>query len=515
MKKNYVLIPLLVLFFAGLLSAQVEQRYTHEVFTDSEIKTSLDVQYGVNATIFPLLFLGASEFVPEQLLMDVYEPDPAVDTMTNRPVVLVVHGGDALPRIVNNACWGDKQDSVTIVTARRLARMGYVAVAPNYRLGWNPLATTQDAFLDGLVDAGVRIQQDMKACARFLRMDAAELGNNYGIAPDKMTIWGTASSAGTYSGFAAYINEIEETQTPTWFVQDSLGNIFNTFNEMEAGNLDGTAVGINALGDTTNYVNWPDYSSRFQLAVLGSAIALDTGALDPGEPPLIQMGNPNSVVTAVPEGPIQLPTTGEVVAFVQLSQGMIQEAVNKGLNDEWINAGLSDPYTLAQQAHPRFGAWEGWLPLSGDPENEYPWVWWDTENCPVSAQSFEVLPAADRNLGLLQIDTMTSYFGIRACVTLDLGCDLSGVSPVKDIVLEDNLVKMAPNPTQGFLKIESTDPGRMIEDITVVAIDGRIMQRYRVENSRFLQDDLQLAAGLYTVIVRFEDGIVPKKLLIH
>ena len=515
MKKNYVLIPLLVLFCTSLMFGQVEQRYTHEVFTDAEIKASLDIKFATNATLLPILFQGATEFLPEDLFMDVYEPDPATDTARSRPVVLVVHGGDALPRIANNACWGDKQDSVTIVTARKLARMGYVAVAPNYRLGWNPLATTQDAFLDGLVDASVRIQQDLKACARFLRMDEAELGNTYGIAPDKIAIWGTASSAGTYSGFAAYINDIEETQTPTWFVTDEDGNISNTYDAEQAGNLDGTVVGTLPNGDTTNYVNWPDYSSRFQLAVLGSAISLDSGSLDLGEPPLIQMGNPNSVVTAVPEGPIQLPTTGEVVAFVQLSQGMIQEAVNKGLNDAWINAGLSDPYTQAQQAQPRFGAWEGWLPLHGDPENEYPWVWWDTLNCPVSMQSFDVLPNADRNLGLLQIDTMTAYFGVRACITLDLGCDLSGVSPVKDIVLEDNLVKMAPNPTRGFLTVESTDAGRMIEDISIVAIDGRIMQRYRVQNDRFQKDDLQLAAGLYTVIVRFEDGIVPKKLLVH
>ncbi len=514
MKKNYVLIPLLLLLFTGL-TAQIEQRYTDEVFTDDQIKVTLDEQYAVNATIFPLLFLGGTEFVPENLLMDVYEPDPAVDTVSSRPVVLVVHGGDALPRLANGACWGDKQDTVTIVTARKLARMGYVAVAPNYRLGWNPLATTQDAFLDGLVDAGVRIQQDMKACARFLRMDEAERGNTYGIAGDKMTIWGTASSAGTYSGFAAYINELEELQTPTFFVQDSMGNIFNTFNEMEAGNIDGTVVGMNALGDTTNYVNWPEYSSKFQMSVLGSAIALDTGVIDADEPPMIQMGNPNSVVTFVEEGPIQLPTTGEVVAFVQLSQGLIKEAVAKGLNDAWINAGLSDPYTLAQQANPRFGGTEGWLPLSGHPDNEYPWVWWDTLNCPASAGSFDVLPEADRELGLLQIDTMASYFGVRACITMGLGCDLSGVSPVKDIVLDDGLIKMAPNPTYGSVRIESTDPGRLIEDITVVAIDGRAIQRHRVENTIFTKDDLQLPAGLYTVIVRFEDGIVPKKLLIH
>ena len=91
--------------------SQAQERYTSEVYTDDQIKVTSDVQFATNATIFPLLFdPDVSEFVPENLFMDVYEPDPSVDTMTNRPMVLVVHGGDALPRITNNACYGDKTD---------------------------------------------------------------------------------------------------------------------------------------------------------------------------------------------------------------------------------------------------------------------------------------------------------------------------------------------------------------------------------------------------------------------
>ena len=508
MKKIYLLTS--VFLFLGL--SLIGQRYTDEVFTDEQIVLTSDVHYATNATIFPLLFLGESEFLPEPLMMDVYEPDPEMDTVANRPVVLVVHGGDALPRIVNGACWGDKTDSVTVVTARKLARMGYVAVAPNYRLGWNPLATTQDAFLDGLVDAGVRIQQDLRACARFLRMDEAELGNTYGVHPDKIALWGTSSSAGTYSGFAAYINEVEELQTPTYFVTDTLGNVFNTFNEMEAGNIDGTVVGMNALGDTTNYVNWPDYSSDFQLAALGSAISLDSGAVDADEPPLIMFGNPTSVVTQFPEGPIQLPTTGEVVAFAQLSQGFIAEAVAKGLNDEWLE--LNDKWTMAQRADPNFGTYEGWLPLYGDPDNEYPWVWWDEVNCPASESSFEILPAADRDLGLLQIDTMANYFGVRACITLDLDCDLQ-LTSTRNNILEEGLISMSPNPSAGYLQIESTNSNRIIKNVSIHAMDGKLMRHFQVENHLLREDDLNLPKGLYSVIIRFEDGIVPKKLMIN
>lgn len=511
MKKVYLSLFAFFAFTVGQMTAQ--DRYLEEVFTDAQIVVTSDVHYATNATILPILFLGASEFLPELLLMDVYEPDQSIDDVSDRPVVIVVHGGDGLPRYANNACWGDKLDSVTVVTAKKLARMGYVAIAPNYRLGWNPLTTVQDAFLDGLVDAGVRVQQDLKACARFLRKNIAEDGNTYDIHPDQIAIWGTSSTAGTYAGFAAYINEVEETQTETWFVTDTLGNIYNTYDEAQAGNLDGTVVGMLPNGDTTNYVNHPGYSSRFQLSALGSAISLDPGTVDPDEPPMIMFGNPRSPVTQFPVGPIQLPTTGAVVAFVQLSQGLITEANTVGINDPWINAGFSDVYTTAQQADPSFGAQEGWLPLYGDPENEYPWVWWDEVNCPVSASSFDILPGANRDMGLLQIDTMAGYFGVRACFTFGLSCP-NIPNATREVVLEDHLVKVAPNPTSGTLMIEATT-GRMMEDVRIMAINGQEISRYTIENTYFQVDDLQLTPGFYLAIVRFEDGIVPKKIVVR
>ncbi len=508
MKKIFTVF-LFALTFLSVSFAQ--NRYLEEVFTDEQITVTSDVHFATNATILPILFAGASEFLPEVLYLDVYEPDQSMDTETDRPVVIVVHGGDALPMLANNACWGDKLDSVTVTTARKLARMGYVAVAPNYRLGWNPLATTQDAFLDGLVDAGVRVQQDLKACARFLRKTVAEDENPYNIHPDKVAIWGTASTAGTYTGFAAYINEIEETQTETWFVTDADGNIFNTFDEAQAGNLDGTVVGMLPNGDTTNYVNWPEYSSRFQLAALGSSISLDPGTIDADEPPMIQFGNPNSVVTQFPIGPIQLPTTGQVVAFVQLSQGMIAEANTVGINQAWIDAGLTDEFTLAQRADPNFKDQEGWLPLYGHPDNEYPWVHWDTVNCPVSMQSFDVLPDADREYAISQIDTMAGYFGPRACITLGLDCE--GLTNTREIVLNDNVLSMAPNPTTGTLRLEANF-GRTIKEVGIFSMDGKLMNLYPVDNPVFKKDDLDLRPGFYIVTARFEDGVVSKKLII-
>ncbi|MEM9820056.1 MAG: T9SS type A sorting domain-containing protein [Bacteroidota bacterium] len=509
MKRSFTI----ALFLFTMLNMGIAQeRYVSEVFTDDEINLVEDINFATNATIFALLFdPTVDEFVPEPLFMDVYEPDQGIDTEENRPVVVVMHGGDALPRLVNGACWGDKRDSVTVTTARKLARMGYVAIAPNYRLGWNPLTMAQDAFLDGLVDAGVRAQQDMRACARFLRRNVDEGGNTYNINPDQIALWGTSSSAGTYSGFAGYINEIEELQSPTYFVTDEDGNIFNVYNEMESGNIDGTVVGMNAAGDTTNYPNHVGYSSAFQLTALGSAISLDPGIIDADEPPMIMFGNPDSPVTQFDEGPIQLPTTGEVVAFAQLSAGLIKEAEGAGLNDAWKSAGLTDEFTMAQQADPNFGAVEGWLPLYGDPDNEYPWVHWDEANCPENEGSFDILPGASRDMAIEQIDFMAGYFGVRACITFGLACP--SVTSVREVLLDEKIVTLAPNPTTNELRIEA-NYGRTIEEVSVHSIEGRLVRHFEVNTRNFQTDELNVLPGFYTVLVRFEDGVVSKKLVV-
>jgi len=515
------------------LNIFAQERYTEEVFTNNQIKVTSDVHYASNASILALLFVeGVDGLTKDSLFMDVYEPDAAIDTLTDRPMVMVVHGGDGLPLHVNNSCIGDKTDSVTVVTARKLARMGYVAVAPNYRLGWNPLTQNQDAFKDGLVDAGVRVQQDLKSCARYLRKDIAEDGNTYGIHPEKFGIWGTAASAGTYCGFAAYINEVEELQTETFFITAEDSTLVNTFNEAEAGNIEGTVVGyiertvtdtvitandtmVNEIiiNDTTSYVNTPGYSSAFQISALGSAIAFDPGIVDADEPPMIMFGNPNSNVTKVPDGPIQLPTTDEVVAIVLLSQGLIKEANAVGVNDAWKNHAFTDPYSLAQQADPNFGEVEGWLPLYGDPENEYPWVHWDSATCPVDSASLVSFPGMDRDYALAQIDTMAGYFGVRACLSLDLNCPSLTNIGINEILLEEHIVDLSPNPTGTSFRLVA-NTGLLMESVEIYNTSLQLVERFTVKNTVFQKDDLELAPGVYSVLVKFDEGIANKKLVV-
>jgi hypothetical protein len=78
------------------------------------------------------------------LQADFYMPSPAVDTVTNRPVVIVWHTGSFLPKGINGSPLGTRQDSAVVEMCSRFAKMGYVSIAASYRLGWLANSTNLD-----------------------------------------------------------------------------------------------------------------------------------------------------------------------------------------------------------------------------------------------------------------------------------------------------------------------------------------------------------------------------------
>ena len=55
----------------------------------------------------------------------------------------------------------------------------------------------------------------------------------------------------------------------------------------------------------------------------------------------------------------------------------------------------------------------------------------------------------------------------------------------------------------------------MIEELLVYSIEGKMVANLAVNNPAYQTETLQLSPGFYTVVVRFEDGIVAKKLMVN
>lgn len=198
MKRPITLLLLLTATACALqVDAQTEcngTRYrTYDLFSDVDVTNG--VIFGSNTAVG-----GGGN---QTLRLDVYEPSG--DTETDRPVVIIAFGGSFVQ--------GSRADVASL--CRVFAKLGYVAIAPDYRVGVffpiNQISTTLAVF---------RGAHDMKAAIRFLKKSVAEEGNPYGIDPERIIVGGV--SAGAISAIhAAYLDKLEE--VPAYMTNDTAG----------------------------------------------------------------------------------------------------------------------------------------------------------------------------------------------------------------------------------------------------------------------------------------------------
>ena len=125
-----------------------------------------------------------------ELRMDIYQPEG--DPETNRPLVILAHGGGFFG--------GDKADMQEL--ANFLARSGYVVASISYRI--IDVEPNNSVMLRSVIDAVF----DMKAAVRFLRNDANN-GNTYGIDSSKIFVGGYSAGAFTALHYAYLSSEAE------------------------------------------------------------------------------------------------------------------------------------------------------------------------------------------------------------------------------------------------------------------------------------------------------------------
>lgn len=547
MKQLNSLFALLLCLVMTQAIAQ-EGRFLQEVFSD--VKVTEGVTYGVNATMLALPVVG--EAIPEALIADIYEPDG--DEYGSRPLVLLMHTGNFLPNVTNGAIAGTRTDSSAVEICTRLAKMGYVAASIDYRLGWNPLAQSQPERALGLIQAAYRGVQDVRTAARFFRKTAAEDGNPYQIDGDRVTVWGNGTGGYIALGAATISNYNEilmTTNGPAKFFLDADGDgTPETPMVIESmhGDPEGKTVGIAQppfsplAGDTLCYPNHIDYNSDFQLSVnVGGALG-DIAWLTDDAPPMMSFQSAGDVFAPYEDDVLIVPTTNDPIMRVQGAKAVIAKANDLGLNQVFVDANIDDAYTQAAKANSAIAGhdyFEGLMPKVNGPnalglDEGVVINWWDPSAAsPADGQGmgfpWNLIPHPSGGTfhenGLLfnqdmsaeksrtNIDSIMGYFAPRAYAALDLGN--SGPVNVEELATADVQLKAQPNPATEMLVLSSNAENPML-DVELYDLNGRLLRAYRnVNNDYFFVHKNDLKNGIYIAKVRFESGILAKKVMFN
>lgn len=537
MKKiNTLLFGILILMMVPLVSSG--QRYLEETFP--EVEVTRDLIYGVNATI--LLLPQVGQAVPEPLEFDYYEPKD--DDAEERPLVIYLHTGNFLPIILNQTNSGSRTDSASVEVATRLAKLGYCVAMIDYRLGWNPTAPTQPQRALGLIQAAYRGIQDARTAIRYFKKTYSEEGNPFGVDTSRIVLWGQGTG-GYISLATATLDEFIEiattTSPPGKFLTDLDGNpatlepmVIPQYN----GDIYATSVGVApATGlppipplDTLCYPNHVGYSSGFQLCVnMGGALG-DISWLEAGDPPMISYQTPSDPFAPYESAVLIVPTTGDPIVEVQGGLTVSEKANMLGNNSIFDDVDNVYPQFKVYSDAARTGSasaghdyQEGLFPLvratniygqeEGDPWSFWDVAFWDALAHPSGLGSYHdvsLFNNADMSAtkARMYIDSIVGYYAPRAFLALNL-------MTATEELLDENLieVKVSPNPAPDFTLVQ-TPEAYPIESLEVYDFNGkRVQWRHNINNNFVRIDRMGLPSGLYLIKLKFEQGVIAKKVV--
>lgn len=530
MKKINSLLFFLMLTLISVSSwAQDETLYLDAQF---DVEVTSNIIYGVNATIMPVIAQVSSEAVARPLAMDVYQP---VDAPGDRPVMLVFHTGNFLPFPQNNGTGGTKTDSTIVELCNRLASMGYVAAAIDYRKGWNPIDPSQDFRKFFLINAAYRGVQDARTAVRFMRklaVDGDDQGtvNPYQIDLDKIGLWGVGTG-GYIVAATATLDEYMEVVIPKFLIDlDGPGpaNPVPMVIESVNGNIYGTSLGtvpagypVLPEGDTlcipnhVTYENGDEISSDISFAVNNGGAVGDIGWVDENTPPWVSFHVPTDPFAPYTTGTLRVPGTGDPedpsddFAVVEVSGAYdIQARLNElGINDLFEAVNNPNVEDFEEVANARNDGNLGLFPFpTEDVLDSAPWDFYAEDN-PNAMDP----PMPER--ARMYWDTIMAYVGPRACIALGLTSCIE-VS-TNNIAPSEIGVLAAPNPASSEVFI-SVAPEHTIKTMELYNSAGQLVQTYfDINNSQHTVYRKALPSGTYYLKLRLKDGISFQKLIFN
>jgi dienelactone hydrolase len=520
------------MFCCCLLSAQ-NNRYLDRVFPN--VTTTQNVVYGKNYTVLGLQNPAIGKLFGQPMVADVYQPTG--DVATGRPLVIYLHTGNFLPYPQNTGASGTIRDSTCVDFCKKFAQMGYVAASVDYRTGWNPVAPTQDARVNTLINAAYRGVQDVRTAVRFFKANAA----TFKIDTTKILVFGQGT--GGYISLAAasldkYSEVLTTTNGPGKFIgADQIpyvleriplpnGGVYYVNGDIEGKilglvppNADGTPrVGPPKTGDTLNFPNHVNNTSSFAMAVnMGGAIG-DISWIDQNTVPIVCIQAPYDPFAPYNDAVLNVTIPGGQLPVVRVQGSLaVQRALDSlGKNTAFRNIVPSfDPVGVAIKA--RQGGYANLFPIIGtsQPNDSSPWDWWDPATNLNHATAIAGNPDMTAAKGRRYIDSVLLFVAPRACIGLNLPCRNLVDRNVSVKELSDFQVglSIAPNPASNYVIISSNEESN-IQDITLFDMTGKVAKKVSNINRNYYELQREsISKGIYFAKIEFKEGSITKKII--
>ena len=535
MKKHFLLIFVALMLSSVAINAQ-NVRYIDSVFTSVSVDSN--IVYGTNYTILNIILQQTTRTTRQPLTMNVHKP--TTDTETKRPLVIMFHSGNFLPRALTQNHSGSKEDSVVSTLCRQFAHRGYVAASATYRIGWNPTDPNQDNRTSLLINASYKGVQDARTAIRFFKKNAA----TYGIDTTKIMLLGVGTGGYITLG-AASLNDYNQILTVKYpankFINSATG--FPMVIERLAppagyvnGDIEGKFLGtvpavggpVPPVGDTLNLPNHVENTSDFAMCVnLGGAAGdltwIDTArAATPTVParratvpiltfhaPYDQFAPYTTLTLRVATGP------GTSLPVVEVQGGLlVQRRMDSlGLNNVFKKNIIAkyNPYKTIFETRAG-GPVTGLFPILGDTiSDSSPWDFVGPTT-PFAASILNGAPRSTRARALLYIDTVMKVVLPRACLALNLPC--AGTVTSTEDLLQSSTTKLfaSPNPARTAITFESEIVNPM-QGVQLFDLAGRQVFQAKFNSHNYTMPRNGLPSGMYVAKVKFEGGILTKKVV--
>lgn len=182
---------------------------------------------------------------------------------------------------------------------------------------------------------------------------------------------------------------------------------------------------------------------------------------------------------------------------------------------EGVQAPIDHPFIdpISTYVNSVNGGVPGLFPFfSSDPTEGSPWNY----SAAISPYGVPNVPPCDTNsVGpKLVIDSIIGYFAPRACLALDLGCNMFGYSATNDRLDAAQVgLEISPNPASEFVRFKTASEFP-IQHIYVYDVNGRLVKAHtNIKQDVFNMQRNSLAQGTYFARVMFENGFVTQQIM--